>query len=395
MLNIWIHSFKGTFSKELLDLWRDKRFILTLVLAPILVPVLVGLILVVLIYLAHFNIDEYDRIGVKGYDDNPMLIGLLIEKGLSPVAVTGESERALRSNSLPTVIEITNNVHNDMQTITIYRSNSDFQNIKPKILLDLCLAEYREALILSRLKDAGLDKSLLEVISVDVIDVDNGIQYNEVTANLRTVIFVFLPVVLGFSLWQRCSSLISFLVLNEFEKGTLEALSSHALSMTSVLAAKFCLALCLVGLATTEQVFAYAIALREFNNIIPWNDAFNIYNIVWLNISMLVLALLFLSIQMAISVYATSIRVANAILVHLILVVSIPGAAAKYFSENIIAAIMPFTHTYAAIYQALAGTFEYGLQDITAIVLTVALATFLVIHSSIRFSLEKMLLSST
>jgi sodium transport system permease protein len=353
------------FKKELTDILRDKRTILTMIVIPLaLVPVLLTLIFKVAQRQQERAESEEIKIALIGQDYAPRLAELVAaDTQFTVVAGVAEAdiESRIREDSLDGALVIPPHfpdlVNGDQQaTVKIfYRSSNTLNVTAPK--LREAINNYDDEIVSDRIRRLDLDENLFDAIEIETSDVSTQ---QEVFGK---TIGGFLPYM--FILFMFTGAMYPGIDLGagEKERGTLETLLSSPANRLEIVLGKF-LVVSLAGFisALLAMVGMY-LGVRGIGEIPPeameviW-DILSVKVVVLILTLLLPLAVFFGAAILAVSIYSKSFKEAQSSLTPISIVIIVPVALGLLpgMELNLTTALIPILNVSLATKDVIAGT---------------------------------------
>ncbi len=353
------------FKKELTDILRDKRTILTMIVIPLaLVPVILTLIFKAAQRQQERAEAEEINIALIGADYAPRLAELVAaDSQFTIVAGVAEAdiESQIRDNSIDGALVIPPHfpdlVDDDQQaTLKIYYRSSNTLNVTAPRLRD-AIDTYDDEIVSDRIRRLELDENLFDAIEIETSDVATQQEVFGKTAG------GYLPYM--FILFMFTGAMYPGIDLGagEKERGTLETLLSSPANRLDIVLGKF-LVVSLAGFvsALLAMVGMY-LGVRAIGGIPP--EAMEvIWNILSVKVVVMILTLLlplaafFGATILAVSIYSKSFKEAQSSLTPVSIVIIVPVALGLLpgMESNITTALIPILNVSLATKDVIAGT---------------------------------------
>jgi sodium transport system permease protein len=353
------------FKKELTDILRDKRTILTMIVIPLaLVPVLLTLIFKVAQRQQQRAETEEVKIALIGSDYAPRVEELIhADSQFTVVEGVAEAdiENQIRVDSLDGALVIPPHfpdlVNGDQQaTVKIYYRSSNTLNVTAPKLREVIDA-YDDEIVGDRIRRLELDEDLFDAIEIESSDVSTQQEVFGKTVG------GFLPYV--FILFMFTGAMYPGIDLGagEKERGTLETLLSSPANRFEIVLGKF-LVVSLAGFisALLAMVGMY-LGVRGIGEIPPeamevvW-DILSVKVIVLILTLLLPLAVFFGAAILAVSIYSKSFKEAQSSLTPVSIVIIVPVALGLLpgMELNLTTALIPILNVSLATKDVIAGT---------------------------------------
>lgn len=355
------------FRKELVDIIRDKRTIITMVIVPLLVvPVLLTIVINVSQRQQEKAEAKVARVAVLGEENAPELYQHFVSDSafeLRSAGTRADVERLIREDSLDGAVVIPVGFEQDVEqdrraSLEIYfRSSSSF-NVTERRLREV-IDTYDEQIVAGRIERLGLDQELFDAVEIQPNDVAS---LKEV---LGKTVGGFLPYM--FVLFMFTGAMYPGIDLGagEKERGTLETLLSSPASRLEIVVGKF-LVVSLVGLMSAAiSMLGLYLGVRGIGDI-PREVLDVVGEILNLRVVGMVLTLLiplaafFGATILAISIQAKSFKEAQSSLTPLSILIIVPVALGLLpgMELNATTALVPILNVSLATKEVIAGTVD-------------------------------------
>ncbi len=353
------------FKKELTDILRDKRTILTMIVIPLaLVPVLLTLVFKVAQWQQQKAESEGIKIVLIGEDYAPRLTELVVADTQFTVVegiAEADIESKIREDSLDGALVIPphfpDRVSEDEQaSVKIYFRSSNTLNIAARKLREV-IDEYDEEIVSGRIRRLGLDENLFDAIEIETSDVSTQ---QEVFGKAAGGILPYM-----FILFMFTGAMYPGIDLGagEKERGTLETLLSSPAKRLEIVIGK-CLVVSLAGFisALLAMVGMY-LGVRSIGEIPPevmevlWS-ILSVKVVVMILTLLLPLAVFFGAAILAVSIYSKSFKEAQSSLTPISIVIIIPVVLGLLpgMELNLTTAMIPILNVSLATKDVIAGT---------------------------------------
>jgi sodium transport system permease protein len=353
------------FKKELTDILRDKRTIITMIVIPLaLVPILLTLVFKVAQRQQRIAEGEEIKIALIGGDFAPRLAELVVADTQFTIVegiAEADIESKIREDSLDGALVIPphfpDRIETDAQaSVKIYFRSSNTLNVTAPKLRETIEA-YDEEIVSDRIRRLELDEDLFDAIEIETSDVSTQ---QEVFGKAAGGILPYL-----FILFMFTGAMYPGIDLGagEKERGTLETLLSSPASRLEIVVGKF-LVVSLAGFtsALLAMVGMY-LGVRGIGEIPPeameviWN-ILSVKVVVMILTLLLPLAVFFGAAILAVSVYSKSFKEAQSSLTPISIVIIIPVVLGLLpgMELNLTTAMIPILNVSLATKDVIAGT---------------------------------------
>ncbi|WP_107037596.1 ABC transporter permease [Brumimicrobium mesophilum] len=392
------------FKKELKDTLRDRRTIIAMIVVPVLVfPILLGLSTTVTKYFAEKQKEEVLNIAVISSDsDNQFtqrLSGMPEEMGPKTLVFREDTlglKEEIQDDSIQLAFVIPSDFDaqqdsNQQSTIQVYHKGV---NVGNKDRVRTYLSEIENSFLLERFDRLNLDKTLIEPINEEYIDISSR---KEVIGKLAGGFLPYLFIIFGFI---GCMYPAIDLFTGEKERKTLETLLTTPVPRWKILVGKM-LVIVLSGIAAASfALLGMFVGLRVFD--VASNPEIKAIIdgiltptfILALLILLLPLTIFFAGIMIPATIYAKSFKEAQSVLTPVNFIIIMPTFVG--FLPNIeldyTTAFIPIVNIVLATKEIVAGTIDPILMVISFMTM-VAVAAISVLFSYKRFGKESNIIS--
>ncbi len=372
------------FKKEVKDIIRDRRTIITSFVAPlVLMPVLL-LITGGSVQKFEKELRENVRVALASNSntgDIKRVAGEIVAVNPDIELVDTEDPiGALKNGDVRAVLEIDPDYKDKLSqykpfTINIYYKRGEAESESSLNILKAAISQYNSKVVVERIKALGQSVDILEPVRI------NEINEADEKKSSNMMVLMMLPMLMAILVVVGGIPAATDLVAGEKERNTFEPLLTTAPSRLSILLGKY-LAVTLFSLfsvlATVSGYFiGYTINPNFINMGIEGDTGLLNVPAGTLVLAILIsieLGMTFAGIQIALSTFAKSFKEAQTYLSFLIFVGMIPGYATMFMQPTDVKLYMMFTpilNTVAAFKLVLGGVINYTY-------LVLALATSLI-----------------
>lgn len=326
------------FTKEMKDLFRDKKAFLSAVILPIfLLPVM----MFVLGGSAASNsntVNQGLRIAIIG-EQNSSLQNVLEQNANVEIVNTQNPKEALQNEQIYLYIDIPQNFDKTVESkegtanISIYYDNTSQKSQIALAQVEGIINQYNETEVGGRLNSIGVSNSILTPVNVNTVGV--GIK-SEKEARALQLVAMLLPMFVLIYAAQGGAAAATDLAAGEKERGSLEPLLSTRASRSSILVGKL-LAITVMGILSTLSGFVGLIVSMIVPNSLLMTEGGIVLQpeaIAIIAILAILITLSFSALQLAISVYAKSFKEAQTYLGFLTFAPMIISYGTMYLDSN-------------------------------------------------------------
>jgi sodium transport system permease protein len=396
---IWVVA-----SKELLSTFRDRRAIVSSLLIPLLVlPLLMLGLPLALGGLFEREQTSVSEIAVAGLEYLPSELKTLLEGQNISIAETENPESSptlVQEDKFLVALNVPETFNQDLEqnkaTIQLYNKVG---NVRAELIASKvqdAIDTFRTNLVTERLKQAGLDESVLEPVTVETIDASSRAERS--SGFLAWLIPFFIAV------WALAGGQVAAIdaTAGEKERGTLEPLLTSPVRRAEVVVGKFLTTLTFGLIASLMAIVGYVVSglllrqlfanqLGESGDVIV-NTLGGSLDVSPLNLLVLVLTALFLaaliaSLLIGITMFARSFKEAQSYVAPLSFLFILPAIGlqlADFFGKNPFVYLVPVLNALLLMNDTVKGRQEFlpvlftwlSLLAFTALLLDFAYRSF-------------------
>ena len=355
------------FKKELIDILRDKRTIITMIVIPIgLIPVLLTMVFKVGQGLEAKAAREEIEIVFIGGDYAPRLYDLIVaDTQITLVEGIDEAdiEENIRSDSLDGAIVVPPHFPDlvavdEQASVKIYYRSSNTLNITERRLRSI-VEDYDGEIVSGRIRRLNLDENLFDAIEIETNDVATEQEkFGKMAGGFLPYIFVLL--MFTGAMYPGID-----LGAGEKERGTLETLLSSPASRLEIVLGKF-LVIAFAGFASALlSMLGLYLGVQGIGEIpdeamaVLW-DILNVGVVAMILTLLLPLAVFFAAAILAISIYSKSFKEAQSSLTPISIVIIVPVLLGLLpgMELNLTTAMIPVLNVSLATKDVIAGTID-------------------------------------
>ncbi len=350
------------FKKELTDIFRDKKTIITSILIPILVfPVLA---FVIGMGTSKFMDDSNNAINIAviSEEENGLSSFIKNHAGIN-IVDTDNPEGALEELDIKAILKIPKGFdeHIDNEEIANIEivfdstsSNSDMAKDKLRRIIN----EYSQSIVLLKLNELGIDPQILSPINIKPVPIS---KQGEESGFGLMLLSMMLPLML--TVWSAVGGIpaATDLGAGEKERQTLEPLLTTRVSRSSLLMGKY-FAVVVAGIMGTSAALAgFGIASKINPDFLGTSVGIPLKSVVAIALLCIGLALVFGALELAISFYARSFKEAQTYLSPMTIIVMLPAYFTMYLDGKEIPEYffhIPLVNTIAIIKESIVSVFS-------------------------------------
>lgn len=394
MSNFSLRRIWTVFKKEVVDNLRDRRSISSSLLTPIFMPVfLIAMIIVLGSSVLNDAMEQPLNLPVQGAENAPGLITFLKQNNVTILPAPADPESAVREGEVNLVLIIGEDFGSALaegqpaplemvMDSSRTSASSDIQRARSLI------NAYNGTLATLRLQVRGVSPSLLNVVSVEMVDT--------ATPQSQALIFLnMLPFLLIMTVFFGGMYVIIDTTAGERERGSLEPLL-----INPTLRAEFVLGKLLASLPFALVVLALTLVLFWVGfNMVPLEDYVGfqmsidgsvLWRIFWLCVPMVLLAS---ALQIVVASYTRSFKEAQTYLSFLPLIAGLPGAFIAFLPvrASMPAMMIPAYGQSVLINQMMRGETVQPINMIISVVMTLIAAILLTVLAVRLYNREQIL----
>ncbi|MEZ0537703.1 ABC transporter permease [Caldicellulosiruptoraceae bacterium PP1] len=375
--------------KELKDIFRDRKtFLVSIILPMLMMPIIMLFSMLGAKEMTDVK-PEKTPIIVINEGKNKSLLELLIKSDFN-IITDKNPEQLLQDGKVKAIIIIPSNfetkINNEKKAqLTIKMNESDPKSGTTVSIIKSILDQYTKQIIKARLLSKNINPDILDPINIDTVNVAPP----QKTAGS----FLSLLIPMFLVMWIATGGINAAvdLTAGEKERGTLEPLLSTTCSRSSIITAKY-LAVAIMsiigGLSTLLGLIASFLAIPHIIDTGNGQGIFDGYKLsievsILMIISILLTAIIFSAIEVALGAYARSFKEGQTYLSPLSFVVLIPAFLTMYKMPNEI----PFSYYIIPIMNSIAIFKEFILNEVNILHLFAFIGSSLVyVVIAINFS---------
>lgn len=315
--------------KELVDMFRDKKTIISSILIPILLfPIMYGFIGFSQKKITNDAEKKGTDIAIIAEDSTSSLTDFLKNNKELKIIKVDDPDKAVQKGTVKAVVYIGSGFDEAIQKgetapVTIQYDDSNESSMMAAEMIKGFISQYSSAIVSQRLQAKGIDPKIIKPV-----DVKDKVTTPEGSSGVGTMIFtMLLPLMLAI---YSATSVLPAATDNgagEKERGTLEPLLTTQASRMSLLAGKY-FAITVAGvIGTMSSMLGLFIAQRYNPELLGQGMSLPIWMIAVIALAAICLTLIFAALELAISVFARSFKEAQTYLSPITILVMIPAFA--------------------------------------------------------------------
>lgn len=391
------------FRKELMDMLRDRRTIISSVLVPVLTfPLLMLGFGALAAIVARKATKESPTVMILGESNAPALAGLLRDdKQFEVVPPADDYVQRINDKKLRAAVEFPagfeENIRskpNEPQSLTIYHYEGEFRSQKVLNDLEESVGKYNATVVASRVAAAKMPTAVLSAFETKK---ENVASAEKVTGNILGMILPYFVIIfcLTGAMYPAMDS-----TAGEKERGTIETILASPVSRTDLVVGKFFLVLTFSVVTTALSVLSFSgsvlVGAQMLSRVTKsFVLALSVKSAAVVFLMIVPLAAVFSALLLAISLIARSYREAQSYLGPLIFIVILPGMASMLpgIELNNRLALVPILNVSLVAKDIFAG--QYHWNQIGLIFASTCVYAALALYVAVRqFNREEVLFRS-
>lgn len=395
------NKIKIVYFKEMLDLFRDKRTIITSILLPVILYPFLSIFVSSIASRQEVKISEskknvYIADNAFSTDSELLYEKIMADTTLNTNLLSSEKwnihfQELVESNDIQAFITLNDSMSGDFKKLyaTIYYNNTDEKSqVAHRVLSDI-LNETNWEIVSRRLNDLDLDENIISAVDQQS---ENVAPPQRVLGALLGKFLAYMLIILTLS---SGSVVASDLVAGEKERGTLETILVSAVSRVELVTGKFLTIITFCFITVFMNILSMYVSTRHILGMAEVDMSqvqMPVWNFFLIFIAMIPLATLFSGIQLSLSTYSRNIKECSSYQMPLLIIgmmfsmVSIfPG-----FELNYGFALIPIINFGLLLKDILIGNYNLG-HFLTVIFANLALAAVSLKLSVSLFNKEEVL----
>ncbi len=399
------------YRKELLELTRDRKTLMFVVLLPIVIFPLIFAIMGLVVSTATKDAaaKEHRYILVNAEQAKPFADALFYHKSFkkSDLSITAEQaqdenylKQLVRDDKVDVVIVIPADFNAAADALTqsqwkvVYNTASQIDMIGRRV--DSAVADYRKSLQQAKLTALGVQESQMPAVlePVTIQKVSSAEQRENIGEQIGGIIgYILIPIILAGAMYPAID-----IGAGEKERGTLETLLICPVERVTIVLGKFVTVLTAALASVMLTVGSLGFWGYLVGSIIGIDVVQKVMStlggadLLWVLLLLLPIAALFSALVLSLSIYARSFKEAQNYMTPLTFVVIIPAMMAMMpgMELNMKSALVPVLNTTLALKELVKGTLELPLF-FTVLISTVLIAIAMIAFCVHWFQREKVL----
>ncbi|MDI6617235.1 MAG: ABC transporter permease [Clostridiales bacterium] len=319
------------FKKELIDMFRDKKTIISSILIPILIfPVMYGFMGFSTKKLIKDTQEKGIEVAIKAEDNNSSIVKFLKERKELKIVDADDAVGALRKGTVKVIIFVGSGFDDAVKDgkpvpLTVQYDDTNQTSTMGEGMVREIIGQFSSEIVSQRLQEKGIDPAIIN--PVNIIEKKLGPQNNQDNGMGLMIFSMLLPLMLAI---YSASSVLPAATDNgagEKERGTLEPLLTTQANRLSLLMGKY-FAITVAGIIGTLASMVGLFIAQKFNpEILGQGNVFSISTVIIIALATVSLTLIFAALELAVSIYARSFKEAQTYLSPITIVAMVPAFA--------------------------------------------------------------------
>jgi len=367
------------FKKEMLDMLRDRRTVITMIVMPIL---LMPLIISLTSYIANDRIKKAQAKDIKiaiNTNDNGADFVKRFERQKDVQIIEGidekDFEQLIRDDSLDLAINLSADFDTQIKNgktagIKVFYDSTDEGLFMMR--MESTIEGYKRSIVKARLDSLGGEIDLIEPIEAIEQDV-----YTQ-TESFGKMVGGFLPYIFVLFCLMGAMYPAIDLFTGEKERGTMETILSVPASRLQILLGKMLVVVLSGVISGVLTIIGLYLALKLNPDVPGWvmtmaNELLSPQSLGLITLMLIPLTTFFAGVLIPASIYAKSFKEAQSLIQPLMFIVIVPLVIAMMpgFELDIFTALIPVVNVALATKEIVAGTIDYGLLSLVFVSLFV------------------------
>lgn len=382
------------FKKELKDMIRDKRTIVSTIIVPMI-------ILPVLYFFMGNGVDSIEKdvtenltVGIVNYTENKedfLKNNIFIQGEAIKINNTEDAKEELKKGNIRIAIEIDENyeeklLNNEKINVKVYYDSTKMTSSSSVSIIENYFNIFNSNLLVKRLSSLGINPDIITPTVIENMDVAP----EEVKGN--TTLSMIVPMLLAVLLATAGAPAAIDLIVGERERKTFEPLLSTKADRLSILLGKYFAISTFSAISLISSMMGVFIGMKVSPSMFGENLSIvsntSVVAIILAILAVILFGFICSSIQMILSAFAKTIKEGNTYVSFLTFAIMIPAYATMFMQPGDVETYMAFIPALNII--ALLKMVIGNMLDYNYIILTVLSSiVFLVICLIITFKLFK------
>lgn len=352
------------FKKELVDMFRDRKTIITSILIPIIIfPVMYGFMGFTQKKMVTDVTEKGIEVAIRAESQDASIVQYLKGlKELKPIEVE-DPDKAIEKGTVKAVIYVGKDFDeaikaNKPAPITIQYDDSNQPSLMAVEMIRGMIGQYSSNIVAKRLQDMKIDPAIMNPIKI----IDKKMTSGEEGSGIGMMIFsMLLPLMLAI---YSATSVLPAATDNgagEKERGTLEPLLTTQANRLSLLTGKY-FAITIAGIIGTMASMGGLFIAQIMNpELLGKGKMLPLSAIAVVALAAICLTLIFAALELAVSIYARSFKEAQTYLSPITILVMIPAFAVYMVDPKTISLVyfnIPIMNLICVIKELIVGVYN-------------------------------------
>ncbi|MBU3209913.1 ABC transporter permease [Clostridium algidicarnis] len=384
------------FKKELMDIFRDKKTLISSIVIPLIIFPLLFMVMGKSISKTSKSVEDNLKISISDKSNSDMGQFIKDQKGINLIE-TDSIEEDMKSGKILMALEIPEGFENsiskeEMVDVIVTYDNSSQQSQMALSKVEGYIDVYSKEVVAKRLQLRGIKQELLTPVNLEVKTFEK-----ESEGFSKFMLSLLLPLLLVMYSVSGPIAPATDLGAGEKERGTLEPLLTTKASRMSLLWGKF-LAITVMGLVTTIASLAgVMIAMKQSGGLMSnGNGSAASFSIepkamILIGIVAILTTMVFGALELSISIYARSFKEAQTYLTPLTIITIIPVYATYMLDPKSIENFyfhIPLANSVCLLKELIMGIYNYN-HILTTLGWTIAYIVISLLFARFMFSREE------
>lgn len=357
------------FKKELIDLFRDKKTLVSSILIPIIIFPLLFYVMGNSMNSMSKKVEENLNIAIKDNSKGSQLVDFIKEQKNITIVQSSNMNEDLKNGKILVAIEIPENFDEDIKNEKTVNLKMTYDNSSQSSQMavdsfNLLMEGYSKAIVEQRLMERNISGEFLNPIKLEVITTENKDEgYGKLMLSLLLPLLLII-----YSIAGPMGAAVD-LGAGEKERGTLEPLLTTQAGRLSLLWGKF-FAITVMGLLSTlASLLGLYISTKQDNGFFHGGaGSISIKTIILIGLITLLLTMLFGALELTISIFARSFKEAQTYISPLMIIAFVPTYATYMLDAKNIESFyfhIPLANVSCLIKELISGIYNYTHLGIT------------------------------
>ena len=389
------------FRKEMLDLFRDRRTIITSIILPIVLYPFISIFVATIATRQDTKLQEAEKIiyiydQVNSQDSNELISKLNTEESFKVIKTdkqgwNNQFKELVENNDIQAFLSLRDTISGGYERLQIeaYFNNTDEKSQKAYSKIRDIAEHTKWEIVSRRLNDLDISTEILQAIEMEPINIAPP---QKILGALLGKFLAYMLIILTIS---SGAVVASDLVAGEKDRGTLETILVSAASRLELVAGKFLTIISFSFITVFMNLFSMYISTRHILGMADMDMSqvqMPIVSFMLIFVAMVPLAVLFAAIQLSLSTWSRNVKECSSYQTPLLLIGMMFSMISAFpgFELNYGYALIPIINFSLLLKELLLGDLNVG-HYLTVIISTLVLAGVSVMISIYLFKKENVL----